>query len=169
MALPAGCCRVLHLHPVRSVLLATCGLACRVLQAAAPASCRKRSAGHLWYCLQGATAVAVASALPGGRQCSSADQCAVCRGIVQESGLAGLVSGSVGSKPGGSIPAASAAHGPAAGATSAAKVLQQQNDQLQAKLEEALDAANSWKSLHGKLHQFCVQQLLSTGQFGAAT
>lgn len=91
------------------------------------------------------------------------------RGIVQESGLAGLVSGSVGSKPGGSIPAASAAHGPAAGATSAAKVLQQQNDQLQAKLEEALDAANSWKSLHGKLHQFCVQQLLSTGQFGAAT
>ena len=88
---------------------------------------------------------------------------------MQESGLTSLVCGSAGGEPGGGASAASAADRPAAGTTTAAEVLQQQNDQLRAKLEEALQAANSWKSLHGELHHFCVQQLLSTRQSGAAT
>ena len=88
---------------------------------------------------------------------------------MQESGLTSLVSGSVGGEPGGGVSAAPAADRPAAGTTTAAEALQQQNDQLRAKLEEALEAANSWKALHGELHHFCVQQLLSPGQSGAAT
>ena len=127
-------------------------------------------AGYLRSCLQGATACCIC---PASGQLSSAklltDQCAVCRGVVQESGLAVLATGCVGGELGGGAPAASAANGPAPGTAITAEVLQQQNDQLQAKLEEALAAANSWKSLHGELHHFCVQQLLSTGQSGAAT
>jgi hypothetical protein len=79
----------------------------------------------------------------------------------QQFGQADVVSqAAAGAVGGADLPAGADAAAAAGGADELAR-LQQQVQQLQQQLQDSRKVAEQWQSLHGQLHQFCVEQALA--------